>query len=89
MTKSIIFITEFGFSKRDTARYGLNVLRKRGLKTRVLDIAKLTRDNPKNTADKLKTILLNEIKDFSDINIAGPGFLNFKLNSGAEPLATG
>ena len=46
-------------------------------------IAKLTRDNPRNTADKLKTILLNEIKDFSDINIAGPGFLNFKLNNKA------
>ena len=46
-------------------------------------IAKLTRENPRNTADKLKKILLKEIKDFSDIDIAGPGFLNFKLNNKA------
>ena len=42
-------------------------------------IAKLTRENPRNTAEKLKKILLKETKDFSDIDIAGPGFLNFKL----------
>ena len=46
-------------------------------------IAKLTRENPRNTAEKLKKILLKETKDFSDIDIAGPGFLNFKLNNKA------
>ena len=46
-------------------------------------IAKLTKENPRNTAEKLKKILLKEIKDFSDIDIAGPGFLNFKLNNKA------
>jgi len=46
-------------------------------------IAKLTKENPRNIADKLKKILLKEIKDFSNIDIAGPGFLNFKLNNKA------
>ena len=46
-------------------------------------IAKLTKENPRNIADKLKRILLKEIKDFSNIDIAGPGFLNFKLNNKA------
>jgi len=46
-------------------------------------IAKLTKENPKNIADKLKIILLKETKDFSNIDIAGPGFLNFKLNNKA------
>ena len=46
-------------------------------------IAKLTKENPRNTAEKLKKILLKETKDFSEIDIAGPGFLNFKLNNKA------
>ncbi len=46
-------------------------------------VAKLTRENPRNTAEKLKKIFLKELKDFTDIDIAGPGFLNFKLNNKA------
>ena len=43
-------------------------------------LAKIVKDNPKNIAEKIKNILLKEIRDFSDIDIAGPGFLNFRLN---------
>ena len=64
MTKSIIFITEFGFSKRDTARYGLNVLRKRGLNTRVLDIASGTADIPKLISKKFQSASIH----VTDIN---------------------
>ena len=46
-------------------------------------VAKLTRENPRITAEKLKKIFLKELKDFTDIDIAGPGFLNFKLNNKA------
>ena len=37
-------------------------------------LAKIVKDNPKNIAEKIKNILLKEIRDFSDIHIAGPGF---------------
>ena len=43
-------------------------------------LAKIVKDNPKNIAEKIKNILLKEIRDFSDIHIAGPGFLNFRLS---------
>ena len=46
-------------------------------------LAKLVKENPRNIAEKLKTILIKEIKDFSHIDIAGPGFLNFKLTNKA------
>ena len=36
--------------------------------------------NPKTLATKLKSIFLNKIKNFSEIDIAGPGFLNIKLS---------
>ena len=36
--------------------------------------------NPKTLAMKLKSIFLNKIKNFSEIDIAGPGFLNIKLS---------
>ena len=42
-------------------------------------LAKRLKDNPKNIAEKIKNILNDELNDFSSINIAGPGFLNFKL----------
>ena len=46
-------------------------------------LSKSTKENPRNIAEKLKIILLKEIKDFSEINIAGPGFLNFKFTNKA------
>ncbi len=36
--------------------------------------------NPKTLATKLKSIFLKKIKNFSEIDIAGPGFLNIKLS---------
>ena len=39
--------------------------------------------NPKNLAEKLKDIFLKKIIDFSDIEIAGPGFINIKLSKSA------
>ena len=44
-------------------------------------LAKNLNKNPRIIAEKLKEILLKEIKDFSLIEIAGPGFLNFKINN--------
>ena len=44
-------------------------------------LAKNVNKNPRVIAEKLKEILLKEIKDFSLIEIAGPGFLNFKINN--------
>ena len=44
-------------------------------------LAKNVNKNPRVIAEKLKEILLKEIKDFSSIEIAGPGFLNFKINN--------
>ena len=46
-------------------------------------IAKITKSNPREIAKKLSEILLNEVKDFSIIDIAGPGFLNIKLSNQA------
>ncbi len=45
-----------------------------------LVMAKLINENPRKIAEKLKKILQNEIKDFSNIDIAGPGFLNFQIS---------
>ncbi len=44
-------------------------------------LAKNTNKNPRAIAEKLKEILCNEIKDFSSIEVAGPGFLNFKISN--------
>ncbi len=46
-----------------------------------LILAKIINDNPRKIAEKLKVILQNEIKDFSHIDIAGPGFLNFQIST--------
>ena len=43
-------------------------------------IGKITHTNPRMVADKLKNLLNKEIKDFSKIDVAGPGFLNFKIS---------
>ena len=39
--------------------------------------------NPTKLAFKLKDIFLKEINSFSEIDIAGPGFLNIKLSKSA------
>ena len=46
-------------------------------------LAKTNKQNPKDLAEKLKKIFLDEIKSFSKIEIAGPGFLNIKLSATA------
>ncbi len=46
-------------------------------------LSKINNENPRNLAEKLKTILSNNINDFTKIDIAGPGFLNFKFNKKA------
>jgi len=46
-------------------------------------LSKSVQDNPRNIAEKIKNILKNKSKDFSQISIAGPGFLNFKLTNKA------
>ncbi len=43
-------------------------------------LGKKNKVDPKNLALKLKNIFLNKIKNFSEIDIAGPGFLNIKLS---------
>ncbi len=48
-----------------------------------LILAKKTNKNPKIIAEKIKAILIHEIKHFSSIDIAGPGFLNIKLSNEA------
>ena len=47
----------------------------------VMILAKATKTNPKNLAEKIKKYLLNDCKDFDSIEIAGPGFLNIKLSN--------
>ena len=46
-------------------------------------LSKSTKDNPRNIAEKIKKILEKKSKDFSEVTIAGPGFLNFKLTNKA------
>ncbi len=46
-------------------------------------LGKKNKINPKTLALKLKDILLSKIKNFEDIDIAGPGFLNIKLSKSA------
>ncbi len=45
-----------------------------------LVMAKLINENPRKIAEKLKKIFQKEIKDFSNIDVAGPGFLNFQIS---------
>ena len=44
-------------------------------------LAKITKNNPKIIADKIKSYLLADCKDFKTVEIAGPGFLNIKLTN--------
>ena len=44
-----------------------------------LILAKINKQNPKTLSTKIKEIILKEVKDISEIQIAGPGFLNLKF----------
>ena len=46
-------------------------------------LGKKNKLNPKSLALNLKDIFLNEISNFAEIDIAGPGFLNIKLTKSA------
>ena len=46
-----------------------------------LVLAKKTKQSPVKLATYIKDILLKELHDFSEVSIAGPGFINFKFNS--------
>ena len=46
-----------------------------------LVLGKINNISPKNLADNIKVIILKNLKDFEKIEIAGPGFLNFKLSN--------
>ena len=48
-----------------------------------LVIGKVNKINPRECAEKIKHVLKVEIKDFSLIEIAGPGFLNIRLTNNA------
>ena len=45
-----------------------------------LILGKINKKNPKELAEKIKKIIYENLKDFENIEIAGPGFLNFKLS---------
>ena len=45
-----------------------------------LVLGKINKVNPIELANKVKILIINEIKDFASVDVAGPGFLNFKLN---------
>tara|TARA_B100001029_G_scaffold178313_1_gene184796 strand:- start:770 stop:1141 length:372 start_codon:yes stop_codon:yes gene_type:complete len=43
-------------------------------------LAKKLKENPNNIADKIKKILITDSNHFDSIDIAKPGFLNFRLS---------
>ena len=49
-----------------------------------LILSKISNKNPREIAENLKNIFKKELKDFEEISIAGPGFINFKLSSLAK-----
>jgi len=46
-----------------------------------LVLAKKTKQSPVKLANLIKDILLKDLNDFSEVSVAGPGFINFKFNS--------
>ena len=46
-----------------------------------LVLAKKTKQSPVKLANLIKDLVLKNLKDFSEVSIAGPGFINFKFNS--------
>ena len=49
-----------------------------------LVLAKKSRQNPRNLAISIKSFLLENLDDFEEIEVAGPGFLNFRFNNKAK-----
>ena len=45
-----------------------------------LVLSKINKINPKDLANKIKELFLNNIPEFRQIEIAGPGFLNIRLS---------
>ncbi len=45
-----------------------------------LVLGKINKINPIELANKVKKLIINENKNFASVDIAGPGFLNFKLD---------
>jgi len=46
-------------------------------------LGKTNKLNPKKLAEKLRKLFLDQIKNFSHVEIAGPGFINIKLSKAA------
>ena len=46
-----------------------------------LVLGKINKINPKELANKIKDLILKDLKDFEKIEIAGPGFLNLRLTT--------
>ena len=46
-------------------------------------LGKSNKLNPKKLAEQIRILFLDEIKNFSNIEVAGPGFLNIKLSKSA------
>ena len=46
-----------------------------------LVLAKKTKQQPLKLAESLKKLILKNLNDFSEISIAGPGFINFKFSA--------
>jgi len=46
-----------------------------------LVLAKKTKQSPVKLAESLKKIILTNLDDFSEISIAGPGFINFRFST--------
>ncbi len=51
-----------------------------------LTLAKINKQNPRELAEKIKKLLLSNIKDIDNIEIAGPGFLNIQLSNKAVKI---
>ena len=45
-----------------------------------LVLARRTKQSPINLAESIKKLILENLDDFSEISIAGPGFINFKFS---------
>ncbi len=45
-----------------------------------LVLGKINKINPIELANKIKKLIINKIKNFASVDIAGPGFLNLKLD---------
>ena len=46
-------------------------------------LGKSNKLNPKKLAENLRELFLNQIKNFSNVEVAGPGFLNIRLSKSA------